>query len=125
MDTMELLKRVKQDLLALGLPIDKVPLMEEVRKVYKANCPLHPDKVKTGDAEKFKVITEAVRHVMDFLSENPELQSEAEVEDFGDVLKGFVKSNDVAYNTSSIVFNIVDNIREAWVKSLEKRLGTP
>ena len=125
MDTMELLKRVKQDLLALGLPIDKVPLMEEVRKVYKANCPLHPDKVKTGDAEKFKVITEAVRHVMDFLSENPELQSEAEVEDFGDVLKGFVKSNDVAYNTSSIVFTIVDNTREAWVKSLEKRLGTP
>ena len=68
MDTMELLKSMKKDLLALGLPIDKVPLMEEVRKVYKANCPLHPDKVKTGDAEKFKVITEAVRHVMDFLS---------------------------------------------------------
>ena len=53
------------------------------------------------------------------------MQSQAEVEEFGDILKGFVKSNDVAYNTGSIVFTIVDNTREAWVKSLEKRLGPP
>ena len=125
METMDLLKKVAKDLAVLEMPTDKVPAMEEVRKVYKGKLHLHPDNIKTGDGNKFKVISEAVRHIVEFLSEYPELQSDTDKDEFGTTIKYFEKANKVQYKSACIVFSIEEDMHETWMKVLKGRLGDP
>lgn len=123
METMERLKKVEKYLLILELPIEKVPNLTEYKKAYKAKLHLHPNNVKGGDSEKFKDVSEAARKVMEFITDNPELQPNLETEEFKDILRCFEKTNDVDYNTMNVVFHIEEEKRKDWMKALEKRLG--
>ena len=123
MEIKEKLKTVEKYLLVLEMSTDKVPTLTEFKKHYKQKLFLHPDKPGSGNTEKFQEITEAARLVLKFITDNPELQSKVETDEFKDILKCFEKTNGVNYNTSNIVFNIKEENRGAWLKVLEKKLG--
>ena len=60
MDTMELMKKVEKELRVLDLPPDKMPSLKDFKKEYKDKLYLHP---------------EAARHIMELITDNPNLHS--------------------------------------------------
>ena len=122
MTIMESLKELEKFLLVLELPINKVPNLTDFKKAYRSKLHLHLD--KGGETEKFQEVSEAAIKVMEFITNNPEMQSNVDTEEFKDILRCFEKSNDVSYNKGGLVFHIDEKKRNVWIKALDKKLGS-
>ena len=109
-------------MLVLELPTNKVPNLTDFKKAYRSKLHLHPD--KGGETDKFQEVSEAAIKVMEFITNNPELQSNVDTEEFKDILRCFEKSNDVSYNSGGLVFHIVEKTRNVWMKALDKKIGS-
>ena len=112
---------IKVFLTVLGLAISKLPTLAEYKRAYRVLLLNHPD--RGGDEEVFKKITEAARHVFQFITKHQEHQTRNESAHNKDLLHAFQESTNVSYNDGNIVFPIEAAQADLWVLCLGKKLG--
>ena len=121
------ISEIRDHLATLKLKLDRVPTLAEHKKHFKDLLSLHPDISGTDTTKEFQEITEAARKVLEFILNNPKLQTQARTEsesqEHKETLRFFEKSNKVIYNQKSVSFYIEPNTVDAWQKAFEKKLG--
>ena len=109
----------------LNMKTEKVPSYNDLKKAYHDLLHLHPDKTGPGEenTKRFQEITEAVRIVFLFLTNNPDLQPKRGSAECKRLLKCFEQSNKVEYKDGSIIFLFDDDQYDDWMKALEMKIG--
>ena len=89
---------IKAFLNGLGLSVAKLPTLAEYKRAYRVLLlnNSHPD--RGGDEKVFKKITEAARHVFQFITEHQEHQRRTESIHNKDLLDAFQVSTNVTFN---------------------------
>ena len=114
-------------LLKIKVHSKKVPSFTSVRKVYKTLVRSHPD--KGGDTSWFQEMTLAVRELLQFITEHPELVEEPEEaedetteedDDIKDLLRVFSNSSELKYNKDSVTFNVEKGRTSEWMRKFEE-----
>ena len=114
------LKEIEQYLIKLELKTDKIPTFADLKKNFRDQLHLHPDRAGKESTKDFQEITEAARKIFFFLVENQDLHKRKSEECKG-ILKCFEKESQLTYNEGSIVFLIENEMFDAWMKSLEEK----
>ena len=116
------LQTIVKFLSVLRLETDRVPTLSEYRTAFKNLLTLHPDKAGNDTTGEFQAITEAARHVFEFLTQNTDLQPEEIDEE--DILGWFVKTYGVVYNSNCVCFDLTADTVDDWKVELEGMLGS-
>ena len=118
-------KEIEVYLAVLAMKTDIVPSFDELKDAYRTLMHLHPDKTGPGEENNkvFQKITEAVRIVFDFLTDNPELQPKEGSAETKRMVKCFERTNKVEFKDGSLTFLYEDDQYNDWLKAFEKRIG--
>ena len=118
-------KEIEVYLAVLALKTDEVPSFDELKEAYRTLLHLHPDKTGPGEENNkvFQKITEAVRIVFQFLTDNPELQPKEGSAESKRMVKCFEQTNKVEFKDGSLTFLYEDDQYNDWLKAFEKRIG--
>ena len=116
----------------LGLPTNKVPTVDGVRRQFRKEAlARHPDKLgidltkeaREASKKRMQELNEACARVLEFLADLPSYEDTASNQEQEELLKMFRDKSNISYNRSSVTIKLNKELGEEFISSLEKAVG--